>query len=145
MPIPSYVVRSIGLSANTTVINVGGGGVPQGTYTCTATEAVGDVVFINSSGNAERADADDLATLPAIGMISAKDGDTSCTVQFGAELEFSRTPDLLPGRRYYVHSLGAIHTPEDGFSAKAYWQVAGFAKTSSILVLTFGAVIPIGT
>lgn len=144
MPYPSYVVRSTGLTASSTIINVGGGGVPQGTYTCTASESVGDVVFINSSGLAERADADDLATLPAIGMISAKDGDTSCTVQLGAECEITRTPDLLPGRRYYVHSLGAIHTPEDGLSAKAYWQVVGFAKTSSILVLTFGAVIPIG-
>jgi len=52
-------------------------------FTCTATEAVGDLVYVSSTDTVAQADASALATSQAIGWIFAKPTDTTCLVSFG--------------------------------------------------------------
>lgn len=79
-----------GLVANGTITVVqesasvvaGGGTTPVGTLTfsCTATEQVGDLVYVSDANSVEQADASDISSSDVIGHIVSKPTATTCLV-----------------------------------------------------------------
>lgn len=108
----------------------------QGTFTCLSGDAAGDWVYISAANTVAKADADDTAKLPVIGVIVSKPTTTSCVVQTTGQVTLS---GLTAGAIYYLSgAAGAITaTP---VSANAV--PIGIAKSTTVLVLlnsAFGA------
>lgn len=110
----------------------------QGTFTCLSGDAAGDWVYISAANTVAKADADDTAKLPVIGVIVSKPTttSTSCVVQTTGQVTLS---GLTAGAIYYLSgAAGAITaTP---VSANAV--PIGIAKSTTVLVLlnsAFGA------
>lgn len=108
----------------------------QGTYTCLSGDAVGDWVYISAASTVAKADADDTAKLPVIGVIVSKPTATSCVVQTTGQVTLS---GLTEGSIYYLSgTAGAITaTPVTDHAVPV-----GVAKSTTVLVLlnsAFGA------
>jgi len=108
----------------------------QGTYTCLSGDAVGDWVYISAASAVAKADADDAAKLPVIGVIVSKPTTTSCVVQTTGQVTLS---GLTAGAIYYLSgTAGAITaTPVTDNAVPV-----GVAKSTTVLVLlnsAFGA------
>jgi len=64
---------------NRTDVALGAQGA-YGEYTCTATEGVGDAVFLSTADTVLQSDASDTTRMPVIGIIVEKPTTTSCWV-----------------------------------------------------------------
>lgn len=109
-------------------------GFGSDTSTITAGEALsaGNLIYLNSAGNALKADASAQAK-EAIGFVlSAISNGASGTVYFGSGFITGLT-SLTPGTRYFLDTTagGITSTPPTG-SGKIVQQV-GFARTSTVL------------
>lgn len=107
----------------------------QGTYTCLSGDAAGDWVYISAANTVAKADADDAAKLPVIGVIVSKPTSTTCVVQTTGQVTLS---GLTAGAIYYLSgTAGAITaTP---VSANAV--PIGVAKSTTVLVLLNSAAL----
>jgi hypothetical protein len=135
--------RQLG-AAIATAIGAGSGGGPppitvqlvQFDALCPSTVAVGDLVRVVSSGHVDKTDILDIASLPAIGIVTAKATTTNCTVQTHGIVSGLFT-GLTPGLLYYVarnSTLGAIPVPTSG--EILFWQAVGVALTPTSLIFT---------
>ena len=75
-------------------------------FACTASESVGDAVYISGNGTVSTADKSSITTAQVIGFIASKPTDTTCKV---------RTANLLSGlsgitydKLYFLDASGAI-------------------------------------
>lgn len=101
---------------------------------CTATEVVGDAVYISGNDTVAQADASDPAgKLPAAGIIVDKPTATTCIVQWaGTAISFV---GLTAGKYYYVSALvpGGITMVKANGGTEP--QVVGFALNATSLVI----------
>lgn len=75
--------------------------------TCLSGDAVGDAVYISAANTVAKADADDTAKIPAVGLIVSKQSSTSCTVRFNGLV--TGLTSLTAGAIYYLSATaGAI-------------------------------------
>lgn len=102
----------------------------DGTFTCLSGDAVGDWVYVSAASTVAKADADDAAKIPAVGVITSKPTTTSCVVRFCGEFT---TTGLTAGALYYLSATaGAITaTPPSGKAAAP----VGVAKSTTVLVI----------
>lgn len=101
---------------------------------CSVTESVSQCVSMLSSVTGSyvvrRANINDVGSMPAIGVIIAKSGDSNCTVAYFGHVSAS---GLTPGRTCYVGSGSSMTTTRpDGL---VYIQAIGAAKTTSSILL----------
>lgn len=109
-------------------------GTPTGTYTVPGTVAVGDVVASTGSGAADKADADNPAARPAIGIVVSKPTATSAVVQYVGEV--GGLSGLSAGSAYFLDvTAGAMTTTAP--ASPAIFQKIGFAKTATVFVAQF--------
>jgi len=74
---------------------------------CTATEQVGDLVYVLSSGEVRQADASAIATARAVGFVKTKPTATTCEVQCGGAM--ADLSGLTPGATYFLSETpGAV-------------------------------------
>ena len=101
--------------------------VPDMELACTAGTQVGDVVFISGTNACAPALADDLATMPAAGIVRRKLTSTSCKVARYGELS-GIFAGLTPGLTYFVSKTvpGAMTA---AITAPAVIHEVGFATT----------------
>lgn len=112
------------------------------TATCTAAEAVGDLVYI--SGNktgadyaVRKADVTDYTKMPVVAVIVYKISATKAVIQFGGEVGLYT--GLTPGQVYWV-SDSATPTnvpPTVTTGQRKYWQSVGVAVDSGRIKLEF--------
>lgn len=98
---------------------------------CQASDVIGAVVRSNGSATTvTTVKATD--QYPAIGIITAKSGDTACTVQtYG--LCVGAVTGLTPNSRYFVGKDGKPAHAADALVAGGYLQVVGFAVAANAL------------
>jgi len=113
-----------------------GSGVSTAPYTCPATVAVNDVVYITGSDAVDKALATSVATMPAVGFVVAKPSPTTCILRYHDEQ--TGFAGLTPGATYYVSDTvpGGISTaapvaPPPGHVI----QRVGFARNPTTLVV----------
>lgn len=108
--------------------------LPSGAYTCLSGDAVGDWMYISASNTAAKADADDTAKQPVIGVIVSKPTTTSCLVQ--GSIEIAGLSGLTAGTKYYLSATAGGLTS----SAPASHAVPlGVAKNTTTLVIPIAA------
>lgn len=105
----------------------------SGTYTCDASLAVKDVVFFSAPLTVEKADATQVTTVPAIGMVASKPTPTSAVVRLFGEV--TGLTGLTIGTYYLSLTPGQI-TQTVPAGAGQVVQKVGFAKSSTIFVVT---------
>ena len=102
--------------------------------TCTATEAVGDAVYISGPWvgglpPVRRADSASWDTMPAVGIIISKPTHTTCYVQQAGILPDGVVGGLTRGKTYKVGTAGAlvVSAPLPGVNGYALVQFLGSA------------------
>jgi len=102
---------------------------------CTATEVVGDTVYIQSAGQVRQAQADALATSRVVGVISSKTSDTACVVASTGTVTIA---GLTAGKVHYLSedTPGAVSDSEP--PAGNYAVMVGTASAASALVVEIG-------
>lgn len=119
------------------LIGSGGGGsgaaeAVEVSYTCTATEAIGDVVYIFGADDVRRADATALATSAAtVGIIKSKPTATSCVVVTDGEIDVFG--GLTPGAIYYVAKGAPGDITATPITAPGIVKAVGKAKNATTL------------
>lgn len=103
-----------------------------GEYTCLAGDAVGDVVYVSAANTVAKADADDAAKRPAIGVIVYKKTSTAttCKVAFMGEVDVFTS--LTAGATYYLSNTAGGKTAT---APTPNAQPIGIAKNATTLVL----------
>lgn len=112
------------------------------TATCTAGEAVGDLVYIagNKVGadyNVRKADITDFTKMPAVAVVIHKISPTKAVIQFGGEVGLFS--GLTPGHVYWVSDAGTptATPPLPGLGQRKYQQAVGVAVDSGRIKLEF--------
>lgn len=140
---PSDVLTTNGAGILSWTVGGGGGGGSgvavdsASLYSCPATVAVRDVVYLSAADAVDKADADDPAKFPAIGFVVTKPSATTCTVRYAGELGgFS---GLTLGSTYYSATTpGGIARVGDGDFPTALGSVVqelGFARNATTLAV----------
>lgn len=104
--------------------------------TCLSGDAVNDFVYISSASTVAKADADDAAKIPAVGMIVSKQSSTSCTVRVSG-LATGLT-GLTAGAVYYLSAATAGAITATPPSAPAAVPVGVAVSTTALLILPVG-------
>jgi len=113
--------------SNVTVSNV------QVTGYCTAAETVGDVVYINSSGDFRSADASSINTAKAVGVILSKPTTTTCTVIIAGLV--TGLTGLTMGQHYFLsETVGQITATAPITSGAVIVQIGQAQSATSIIV-----------
>ena len=112
------------------------------TATCTAGEAVGDLVYISGSKlgadyQVRKADITDFTKMPAVAVVIFKISATRAVIQFGGEVGLFS--GLTPGHVYWVSDAGlpTATPPTVTTGQRKYWQSVGVAVDSGRLKLEF--------
>lgn len=105
------------------------------TYTCTATEQVGDLVYISAANTVAQADASAIGTARVIGHITEKPTATSCRVSV-APGPISATGLTVGGPVYLSDTAGAVSATEGTVIVEV-----GIADTTTSFVFTGAKVI----
>lgn len=122
------------------VTTTGGGGsstfsfsVQSTPFNCTAAEAVNDAVYLFTANEVRKADATDLTTAPAIGIIVSKTSATECNVSTDGEC--STFTGLTPGALYFLAkgSPGQITTTP--ITGPGIHQKLGEARNATTLMI----------
>lgn len=102
---------------------------------CTASEQVGDAVYVLSAGQVRKALADVLATARVAGVITVKPTATTCTCISGGPVAMS---GLTPGAPHFLSAAtaGAASAAEPG--PGKFRVPLGMAKTTTEMVLEIG-------
>lgn len=99
-------------------------------FLCSASEQVGDLVYVSSSKTVSQADASVLSKVDVIGHVIAKTSDTECTISTAAGPVSSS--GLTPGIRLYLSDTtpgGIAQTPPGGSSIVVEVGIANSATT----------------
>lgn len=103
----------------------------DGAWTVPSGVAVGDLVYVTGSFQADEADNDSLATAPAIGVVIAKPTATTATLAyFGETAVFS---GLTPGVSYFLGENGGVTATAPSTSGEVVQRV-GVAVASNTLL-----------
>lgn len=120
------------------LIGAGGGGgggsaeTVESEFTCTATETVGDVVYIFGSNDVRQADATALSTSAAtVGIIISKPTATTCVVVTDGEAAVFG--GLTPGAIYYVAKGSPGDITATPITAPGIVKAVGKAKNATTL------------
>jgi len=111
-----------------------GGGRPKtedSVYTCTATESIGDAVYISGADNVRQADASSTSTMPAIGIIVAKPSSTQCLVRTKGIVK--GLSGLTAGSRYFISTAAGGITATAPTGSGEVVQYIGVAKSTTEL------------
>lgn len=117
-------------------------GLGYATASCTAGEAVGDLVYISGAKigadyQIRKADVTDFTKMPAVAVIIQKISSTRAVIQFQGEV--SLYSGLTPGRIYWVSDSGVPTTtpPSVTSGQRKYLQSVGVAVDSGRIKLQF--------
>lgn len=112
------------------------------TATCTASESVGDLVYISGpkSGadySVSKVDIANYAKMPAVAVVVYKITATRAVIQFGGETGLFS--GLTPGKVYWVSDAGVPTATPPTVTAgqRKYWQSIGVAVDSGKIRLEF--------
>jgi hypothetical protein len=102
---------------------------------CTATEVVGDAVYILSAGQVRQAQANVLATSLVVGVVTSKASDTTCVVTSAGT---ATVTGLTAGSVHYLSEItaGAIADAEP--SGGNHIVMVGMASEVDALVVEIG-------
>ena len=103
--------------------------------TCLSGDAVGDWVYVSAASTVAKADADDTAKIPAIGVIVSKESTTSCTVRVSGLV--TGASGLTAGATYYLSTTAGQMTATAPAAPNAV-PVAVALSTTSYVVLPAG-------
>ena len=105
----------------------------QSAYNCPSTVSVNDAVYSNGSNSVDRAKADSISTMPALGFVLSKPTSTTAVIQYYGEI--GGFIGLTPGVTYYVSDsvIGGI-TSTVPVAIGSTVQKVGFAKNSTTMV-----------
>lgn len=103
--------------------------------TCLSGDAVGDAVYLSAASTVAKADADDAAKIPAIGLIVSKQSSTSCTVRVSGLV--TGLTSLTAGSIYYLDTTAGAITATAPASPNAA-PIGIAVSTTSLLVLPLG-------
>ena len=107
-------------------------------FSCTATEQVGDLVYISSSDTVQQADASDTNKIDVIGYIISKPTSSTCKVATAGTITAS---GLTPGAKVFLSpTVAGSVTQTEPASPNVIVEV-GFAKNSVSFIFEKGAVI----
>lgn len=107
---------------------------------CFSTDVVGDVVYIMGAKvglryQVTRVDIDDISTVPAIGILIAKDSATTCIVQIGGLLSDVYT-SLTPHKPLFIGLTGRLdETPPDPVAGRRAVQMIAQALSSADVLI----------
>ena len=120
--------------------------VIQFTASCSASEQVGDFVYVAGSGpDVRKVDIDDWGKMPGVGMVISKSTATSCVVQTSGEIPEDVLTGLTVSRLLYyigVDSKVALSPFVRPLTGTRYIQAAGTAIGATRFVLRLSS--PIG-
>jgi len=123
-----------------------GSGASPITSDCLVTDVVGNFVYITgdrieSALQIETVNIEDLAKMPAIGIITEKLSSTKCRLQTSGIVE-GVLSGLTPQERYYIGTDGKATAtpPEPGAGETFYIQYVGIAIASNALYLDIAKV-----
>ena len=105
------------------------------TYTCTATESVGDLVYISASDTVAQADASAIGTARVVGYITEKPTSTSCRVSV-APGPVSATGLTVGAPVYLSDTAGAVSSTEGTVIVEV-----GIADTTTSFVFTGARIV----
>lgn len=101
--------------------------------TCLSGDAVNDFVYVSAASTVAKADADDAAKIPAVGMIVSKQSSTSCTVRVSGLA--TGLSGLTAGAVYYLSAATAGAITATPPSAPAAVPVGVAVSTTALLIL----------
>jgi hypothetical protein len=113
-----------------TLLSAMASALPSGVYTHTGL-AVGNWVYVSASDTAAKADADDTAKQPVVGVVAEVISDTQCRVVGG--IEIGGLSGLVAGSKYYLSAAtaGALTTSAPASNAIPL----GVAKNATTLIV----------
>ena len=101
---------------------------------CSASESVGDVVYIVSSNTVAQADASSINTAQAVGIIAQKPTDTTCVVRVNGTI--TGYTGLTAGREYFLSTVAGEITLNVTTAPDTVLLPVGYALSSTELLLT---------
>lgn len=99
-------------------------------FTCSASESVGEAVYISGNGAVSKADKSSISTAKVVGFISSKPTSTTCKVRLNGLL--SGLTGISFGEVYFLDTNGTITTtpPTTGVLSKVG---LGYNTTSIVI------------
>lgn len=105
----------------------------HGTHTCTATEAVGNAIYVSAVDTVAQADATNEIKMPAIGIVVNKPSSITCYVVTHGLV--SGLSGLTAGSRYFVsETAGAITTTAPTTSGSVVQEIGVALSTTELIV-----------
>lgn len=113
----------------------GGGGGASLSFeaTCTASENVGDAVYLSGPNTVSKANASDISTAPVIGFISEKQNATTCIVQTEGELTYPGS--LVADTVYFLDTTNGSITSTPPTGSGTILQELGTSLDSTSLLI----------
>jgi len=110
--------------------------VLESLWSCTVAEQVGDAVFENVANSVRQSNANNVATMPVIGIITSKPTPTTCVIARSGEVTIA---GLTVGQEYYASATvpGQL-TPTVPVFSGFVAQYVGYAKNNTTLVVQPG-------
>lgn len=139
-PIINFIGATVadnGVDDRVDVTVTGGGGASTFTYTCPATVAVRDVVYISAANTVDRADATTAATMPVVGIVTAKPTLTTADVMVGTS-EVGGFVGLTAGATYYGSLVAGGITLTAPTTVGQVVQKVGQARNTTTLLVQLG-------
>jgi hypothetical protein len=110
--------------------------------TCDSGVAVRDVVYLDGSGVAQKADASSISTAPAVGLVLDKPTSTSCNVMaYGLMTGFS---GLTIGQLYMSETAGSVTSTAPAGAGRVF-QPVGRAVSATVVLVQIGTHVERGT
>lgn len=110
--------------------------------TCDSGVAVRDVVYLDGSGVAQKADASSISTAPAVGLVLDKPTSTSCNVMtYGLMTGFT---GLTVGQLYMSETAGAVTSTAPAGAGRVF-QPVGRAVSTTVVLVQIGTHVERGT
>ena len=105
---------------------------------CTASESIGDLVYLSGSGAVTKADATTVATAPAIGIIVNKPSATVCDVRVGTAI-ISGFSGLVAGQKQFLSTTAGGMTSTAPSTLGNVVQEIGRAITATQILMQIDA------
>lgn len=113
--------------------SVGGGSPVEPLFSCPAGVAIRDVVYISAADTVDKADASDISTAPAVGVVISKPTATTCRVKsFGVIPGFS---GLTPKATIFLSTTAGGITESPPTGDDEVIQILGIVKDTDEILL----------
>ena len=103
---------------------------------CTASEAVGDPVYLDSSGFLRTADASTFSKSKVVGFIVSKASPTTCVVRISGTITLS---GLTPGVPYFLGIAPTTLTATPPTGAGSVINCLGIGRDSATFIILIGS------